>query len=552
MDWKSEDRLMYFLLNLFSAIALLAFGVYMTKKTVISSCGASIGNVLRSVVDSKFKAVLIGLGTTMLVQSSTATSLLVSSFLKKNLLSLGIALAIMLGADLGTAIMARVLTCDLSIVSPILLTLGIFLYLGFADRVKLHMSGGIMLGLGLILLALRLIVQTTQTVTNAELTAVLLKSLTDEITFALLLGMILAVICFSSLAAVLLTSLLCTTGAIEVSGALAVVVGANIGSCILEIIGALKQGISAKRVMYGNTLFKIIIGIIALCLLTPIENAEKETAFPLSEFVIWFHVVFNAVICIFMLPCVGLMSKFLYALIPERKVEYDPNTPEHLDVAAYIDPNLALGNAVREVLSLGDFLQQMFSNLGNSIAYKPQEGVSSNDMKNRIRDIAGKISEYLAGVNFDSKKQRRRMNRCLIASADVSECAHIINGMIKRLNKANSNYQASFIPEIRNELGRISSECSSAVNLAVNAFFRNGKEEKQNYIEKKNQCLKLITNFHSNYIGKTHLNAEQDMRFFMILLEILEQYRHICVIFDPLFHKGELKSQEIEMNLTED
>ena len=101
---------MYFLLNLFSAIALLAFGVYMTKKTVMSSCGASIGNVLQSVVDSRFKAVLIGLGTTMLVQSSTATSLLVSSFLKKNLLSLGIALAIMLGADLGTVSMARVLT----------------------------------------------------------------------------------------------------------------------------------------------------------------------------------------------------------------------------------------------------------------------------------------------------------------------------------------------------------------------------------------------------------------------------------------------------------
>ncbi|WP_295351252.1 Na/Pi symporter [uncultured Succinivibrio sp.] len=543
---------MYFLLNLFSAIALLAFGVYMTKKTVMSSCGASIGNVLQSVVDSRFKAVLIGLGTTMLVQSSTATSLLVSSFLKKNLLSLGIALAIMLGADLGTAIMARVLTCDLSIVSPILLTLGIFLYLGFADRVKLHLSGGIMLGLGLILLALRLIVQTTQPVTHAELTAVLLKSLTNEITFALILGMILAVICFSSLAAVLLTSLLCTTGAIEISGALAVVIGANIGSCILEIIGALKQGISAKRVMYGNTLFKIIIGIVALCLLVPIENAEKEMAFPLSEFVIWFHVVFNAVICIFMLPCVGLMSKLLYALIPERKVEYDPNIPEHLDLAAYIDPNLALGNAVREVLSLGDFLQQMFTNLENSISYKPQEGVSSNDMKNRIRDIAGKISEYLAGVNFDSKKQRRRMNRCLIASADVSECAHIINGMIKRLNKANGTYQASFLPEIRNELGRISSECAGAVNLAVNAFFRNGKEEKQNYMVKKNQCLKLINGFHASYIGKPHLNAEQDMRFFMILLEILEQYRHICVIFDPLFLKGELKTAEQEMNLTED
>ncbi len=545
---------MYFLLNLFSAIALLAYGVHITKKTVLRACGASIGNVLKSVVDSKFKAVIIGLSTTMLVQSSTATSLLVSSFLKKNLLSLGIALAIMLGADLGTAIMARVLTYDLSALSPILLCLGIFLYLGFTDRVKLYISGGIMLGLGLILLALSLIVQTTKTVTSAELTSVLLKSLTNEITFAVILGLILAIICFSSLAAVLLTSLLCSTGAIDVSGALAVVIGSNIGSCILEIIGALKQGISAKRVMLGNTLFKVFIGIVALIFIVPIGDTEKNFTFTLSEFVIWFHVAFNAIVCIFMLPCVGIMSKILYSMMPERKIEEDDiNSPEHLDPAAYIDPNLALGNAIREVMRIGDDLQQMFKNLENSIYYKPQEGISSNDMKNRVRDIAGKISEYLAGVNFDSKKQRRRMNKCLIASADVSECAHIINVMIKRLNKANSSYQASFVPEIRAELGKISDECSNTVNLAVNAFFVGNKDEKQKYTDKKNQCLKLITTFHSKYIGKTHLNAEQDMRFFMMMLEILEQFRHICIVFDPLFQKGELKSFDSEsMNLSED
>ena len=247
-----------------------------------------------------------------------------------------------------------------------------------------------------------------------------------------------------------------------------------------------------------------------------------------------------------MIPCVDAVSKLLYLMIPEKKVEYDPNTPEHLDPTAYIDPNLALANAVREVLSLGDFLQKMFVNLNHSLSFTPHEGESSIEMKNRIRDIAEKISEYLAGATFDSKKQRRRMNKCLIASADVSECAQVLNLMIKRIAMANSVYQESFVEEVRTALKKISDECSGTVNLALNAFFTNGKDEKQKYFEKKDNALLLITQFSSNHMKNAHLNREQDMRFSMLLLELIEQYRHICVIFDPLLTKTDVKTNEGE------
>ncbi|MCR5536781.1 MAG: Na/Pi symporter [Succinivibrio sp.] len=531
---------MVFLLNLFSAIALLAFGVALTKKSVLQTCGTSIGNVLRSVLNSKFKAILVGLFTTMLVQSSTATSLLVSSFLKKNLLSLGIALTIMLGADLGTAIMARVLTYDLSLLSPLLLCLGAFFYLGPSERDRLINLGGIMLGLGIILLALSLIVQTVESVKQADLTAMLLTSLTKEPTFALILGAALAVICYSSLAAVLLTSVLCGSGAIDPLGAVAVVIGSNIGSCILEIIGALKQGRSAIRVMVGNTLCKLTIAVIILLLLSLIDIKRLVEPFALSEFVIWFHVIFNAMVCLLLWPCVGLLSRLLYQLLPRPAVEQDPNQPKHLDKTAYIDPNLALSNAVREILSLGDFLQQMFGNLEHSIAYTPLQNPSTTEMRARIREISDKISDYLAGINFESAKQRKKMNKCLIASANVIECAYLINTLVKHFNRANSNFQVSFLPEMRTKLNQICTECASTARLAVNSFISSTKEERKKYLDRKNNCLKLISKFSTTYVSK-NLAPEGDLRFLMLLLEVLEQFRQLCGVFDKFLEKNNLQ-----------
>ena len=523
---------MYFLLSLLSAVAVLAYAVSVTKSSVLRACGTSLGNIVNHSLNSRFKALTVGLITTMLLQSSTATSLLVSSFLKKGILSLGVALTIMLGADLGTAVMARILTYDLSILCPLLLTIGATMHTMSEERPKVAQIGGIVLGLGLILLALSLIVKATEPVISSELTSMLLKSLAGEITFSLLLGMLLAVLCYSSLAAVLLTSLLSASGFIEPQCAVSVVIGANLGSCFLEILGALRQGLIAKRVMFGNTIFKLTIALLCLPLL-PLIALLQEKTLALSDFVIWFHVGFNFTVCLFMLPCVNLCSKLMLIVFPETESPQDPDKPKHLDKNAYINPSLALGNATREILSVGDFLQTMLRNLNGDIMMNNVQ--DETDWSGRIKGLAQNINEYLSGIVCDTGKQRQRMRQCLIASVGLGEGAKLIKAINKEVMRINTNTSSMFSQEDRKALIEISKTCGITLELALNAFIYGGKKQNRSFYASRAE-FQGLTDSYSSLQLKRQSSDKFDAFFSTNMLKIVEHFRQLGTIFDSLFN----------------
>lgn len=523
---------MYFLLSLLSAVAVLAYAVSVTKSSVLRACGASLGNIVNCSLNSKLKALTVGLVTTMLLQSSTATSLLVSSFLKKGILSLGVALTIMLGADLGTAVMARILTYDLSILCPLLLTVGAAMHMMSEGRPKIAHIGGIILGLGLILLALSLIVKATEPVISSDLTAMLLKSLAGEITFSLLLGMLLAVLCYSSLAAVLLTSLLSASGFIEPQCAVSVVIGANMGSCGLEIMGALRQGLIAKRVMFGNTLFKLSITILCLPLL-PMISLLQEKTIALSDFVIWFHVGFNFLVCLFMLPCVNLCSKVMMIMFPEVESPQDLDKPKHLDKNAYINPSLALGNATREILSVGDFLQTMLRNLNGDVMMNSVQ--DETDWARRIKGLAQDINEYLSGITCDTGKQRQRMRQCLIASVGLGEGAKLIRAINKEVMRINSSSGNLFSQEDRKDLVQISKTCGITLELALNAFIYGGKKQNRSFYASRAEFQNLTDRYSALQL-KRQSEDKFDANFSTNMLKVVEHFRQLGAIFDSLFN----------------
>ena len=530
---------MHFILGLLSAVALLAYGVSVTKNTVLRALGSSIDSVINRSLNSSINALGVGLGTTMLVQSSTATSLLVSSFMKKGVLSLGTALVIMLGADLGTAVMVRILTYDLSLLCPLLLTVGTFFYLSSAERPKLRNFGGIALGLGLILLSLSLIVKATQPVLKSNLTYMLMESLTGQIAFSILLGAVLAVICYSSLAAVLLTSLLTSSGSIGPQSAIAVVIGANLGSCLLEIMGAQRQGADAKRVMLGNTIFKLAIALICVPILPQIEKLQQRTI-ELSEFVLWFHVGFNAIVCLLMFPCVGYVSKLLFVIIPKQPELPDPDAPKHLDKTAYMDPNLALGNAKREVLSIGDYLLSMIVNVGKGLNSEKNSGPDNHTLKSRIRRIASDISDYLSGISCDSDTERKKLKQCLLTSVKISESAQIIQVIEKRLLKIIAVYGSQLSQEDRNSLAKINDCCKKTFEYAMGSFALGGKEAKVRFVESRREFMGLINNYSAARfaIGSVKPGQDSELRFNMSMLEMLEHYRQMSGVFESLSVKS--------------
>jgi phosphate:Na+ symporter len=288
------------LLHLLSAVALLVWGTHIVRTGVMRVFGARLRTVLSSSVEKKPLAFCAGIGVTALVQSSNATTLLVTSFVAQDLVALAPALVIVLGADVGTALMARILTFDLSWLSPLLIFIGVIFFLG--RKTRAGQLGRVGIGLGLILLALELIVQAVTPITEANGVQVIFASLTGDIMLDALIGAVFAIVSYSSLAAVLLTATLTAAGAISFPVALCLVIGANLGSGLLAMLNNSAANAAARRVALGSLLFKLVGSLIILPFVHPLANLMDNLPLPKAELVIYFHVFYNLVRCLAMVP----------------------------------------------------------------------------------------------------------------------------------------------------------------------------------------------------------------------------------------------------------
>ena len=181
------------LLNLLAAIALLVWGTHIVRTGMLRVFGENLRRVLAASFGNRFRSLLAGLGVTSLVQSSTATCLIVASFVGKNLVTTSAALAVMLGADVGTSLMAVVFSLDLSWLSPLLIFVGVTVFISRQDS-GVGAVGRVLIGLGLITLALQLIVGATRPLTESPAVRALLLALPDDVLLDILVGAVLTVL----------------------------------------------------------------------------------------------------------------------------------------------------------------------------------------------------------------------------------------------------------------------------------------------------------------------------------------------------------------------
>src|SRR6476661_3377246 len=168
------------LLNLLAAIALLVWGTQLVRAGILRVFGANLRNVIAHSVSNRWAALISGLGVTALVQSSTATALIVSSFVGQGLVTLPMALAVMLGADVGTSLMAVVFSFDLSWLSPLLIFIGVVMFIS-RQSTNVGRFGRVLIGLGLMLLALRLVSESTAIIVRSPAVKAMLESLSSDI-----------------------------------------------------------------------------------------------------------------------------------------------------------------------------------------------------------------------------------------------------------------------------------------------------------------------------------------------------------------------------------
>ncbi|MDE2373110.1 MAG: Na/Pi cotransporter family protein, partial [Hyphomicrobiales bacterium] len=261
------------LLDLLGGVALLLWGLHMVLTGVLRAFGPDLRRFLNKALRNRFSAFVSGLGLTALLQSSTATGLMTTSLAADGLVGLVPALAIMLGANVGTTLIVQVLSFNISAVAPIFFVVGVATFrVGGASLTRA--LGRIAIGLGLILLALHILIDTLAPAEQAPLARALLASITGDPILCIALAAVLTWAAHSSVAVVLLVMSLAYSHFVSPEAALAMVLGANLGSAINPLIeGGIGGNPASRRLPLGN-LINRLVGVIVVLPFLPVLARE--------------------------------------------------------------------------------------------------------------------------------------------------------------------------------------------------------------------------------------------------------------------------------------
>ncbi|WP_192459167.1 Na/Pi cotransporter family protein [Musicola keenii] len=538
------------LLNLLSAVALLVWGTHIVRSGIMRVFGASLRRVLGHGMAQRWLAFLSGVGVTALVQSSNATTLLVTSFVAQNLVGLSSALVAILGADVGTALMARLLTFDLSWLSPLLLVVGVSLFLGRKTS-RAGQLGRVGIGLGLILLALQLIVAATHPITQAAGVKVLFSSLTGDVMLDALLGALFAVIGYSSLAAVLLTATLTASGVISFQVALCLVVGANLGSGLLAMINSSAMNEAARRVALGGLLFKLAGSLLVLPWIPTLANRLAELPLSAEDLTIFFHLFYNLLRCLLMLPFVGPMARLCQRLIADAPPQEGGMKPRHLDAGVLDSPSLALVNAVRETLRMGDVLEQMLHHFGLLIHGAGREEKAVRRLDDDVDVLYNAIKLYLARMPKDdlSAVDSRRWAEVIETALNLEQAGDVIERMSGDVAGKSVAARREFSPQGRKELETLLTQLHEQLRLSLSVFLSRDVESARLLRRAKHRFNLRTRRYAYAHVERLHQRNPQSMETSSLHLELLGDMRRLNSLFCALAYsvlesQGEAPSPE--------
>ncbi|MDQ8031281.1 MAG: Na/Pi cotransporter family protein [Bordetella sp.] len=470
------------LLDFAGYVALLLWGVHMVQTGVQRAFGAALSAALGKALGTRLRAFLAGLGITAVLQSSTATGLMITGFAAGGVVSLVPALAAMLGANVGTTLIVQLLSFDLTAAAPILILLGVWMFRRYQPG-RTRDLGRVFIGLGLLLMALHLLVELFAPFESAPMLAMILGALDSQPVAAVLIAAAFTWAAHSSVAVVVLIMSLVSHGIVQPHMAFALVLGANLGTAVNPMLeGVTGDDPAARRLPLGNLLTRVagvLLGVILLPWLAPWMNGMSADP---ARAVANFHTLFNIVVALFFLPLLTPYAALLTRWLPKRADPNDPSRPQYLDEWAHDVPAVALGNAARESLRLTDMLQTLL--LYARAGFKRDNRhrmVQARQLDAAVDKLETAITTYVATLDQENMTQedRQRVDSIVAFASNVGHAAdiayHGLLGHIGRLRKQGLVLTAEQRARVDETLSALLANQRQAAALFVNDDLRQAR-----------------------------------------------------------------------------
>jgi len=533
-------------------VALLLWGLHMVHSGILRAFGPDLRRVLSKALSNRFTAFAAGIGLTALLQSSTATALITSSFTAEGVVSLVAALAIMLGANVGTTLIAQVLAFDISAAAPVLFVLGLVAFRSGA-RSRIKDLGRVSIGLGLMLLALHILLDTLAPAENAPGVRVFMNAITGDPVLCVLIAAGVTWVVHSSVASVLLIMSLAYAHFISPLAALALVLGANLGSAINPLIeGAHRDNPASYRLPLGNLINRLVGVVLVLPFLRPITELLQVWQPDLAKLTAEFHIAFNLATAILFIGLLDGLARLLRWTLPDRVQEADPSRPRYLDESALETPSLALADAARETLHMGDLVEVMLRKVMTAIMTNDRALVEQvSRMDNAVDGLDEAIKLYVTKLTRGSLDERegQRAMEIISFTINLEHIGDIIDKNLSELATKKIKRRLQFSPEGADELSAFHKRTMESLRIAFGVFMSGDVNEARKLVAEKAALRSVELAATERHLDRLREGRPETIETTSLHLDVLRDLRrinsHVCSVAYPVLDAaGELPARQ--------
>jgi len=429
------------LISLFGGVLLLLYGIKLLNDGLQNAAGSKIRSLVRSLTSNRFSAVGAGALLTGLIQSSSATSVMLVGFVSAGLMTFRQTLAVILGADIGATLTVQMIAFHVYDYAVLLVGIGLSFTLFTKNTFYRNIGQGI-LGFGFVFLSLKIMIDAMLPLQGNELFRNVFVALTGTPFIGILLSAGVTALIHSSAATMGIALALATSGLIPLQSALYIILGANIGTCATALIASMRSPAEARRVAWAHVLFKVFGVLLFLPLLPLYQRMVEHTAPDVMRQIANANTLFNVIMAVVFLPFLGLFARLIVKLVPE-KAEEKRFGPMYLDDHVLGTPSLALGQATREALRASDIVREMLTGMIIGLRSDDPAIIAEIKHKDNLVDLLDRqIRLYIARLSSTSltESQSRRVMTVLEVTRDLENIGDILDRNImpialKRITK---------------------------------------------------------------------------------------------------------------------
>ncbi|HTV88844.1 MAG TPA: Na/Pi cotransporter family protein [Stellaceae bacterium] len=536
------------LVDLAGSVALLLWGVHMVQSGIQRAFGPQLRRVMSRALGDRFRAFAAGLGVTAVLQSSTATGLMTANFAGRGLLGLVPALAIMLGANLGTTLIVQLLSFDISDVAPLFVLVGVILFRK-GGRSRPRDLGRAAIGLGLMLLALTQLLAIMQPFEDTPSLRLLMGAVATQPVIDVIIAAALTWAAHSSVAIVLFIVALSGTGTIPPEAGFALVLGANLGTALnplLESDGA--DDPASRRVPVGNLVNRLIGCALGLALLPWIGPLMMQLDPHRARVIADFHTLFNLATALLFLPLLGPFSRLLIRWLPARAAPTDPGRPVYLDDAEREMPAVALAGAAREVLRMADVVEAMLRGGLDALDRGDRKQVPAVKSLDTVLDrLNGAIKAYLTALDPDAldADDNARLAEILAFATNLEHAGDIIEKGLMAIAAKRLKRGLAFSEEGQAEIRTMLERLAGNVQSAAAVFMTGDARAARRLLGEKEVFRDLEARATETHFARIRAGRVESVETSALHLDVLRDMKRVnahlaAAAYPVLEHLGEL------------